>query len=124
MAARRAALAAAPLSAPPGRPGRRDRRRAGAAGEDVTELDSIPAGRIDQGGPHGITVFPAGTFRALVVQAEGEGGLGGGLRQLVLGGEPADRGAGRQELGGVLAPDMVLDVDGDADDAGRTGLGG
>ena len=45
----------------------------------------------------------------------------------VLVGEPADRGAGGEELGGVLAPDVVEDPYGDADDArglrlGRLGL--
>src|SRR5579859_6620412 len=52
-----------------------------------------------------------------VVQAEREGGLGGGLRELVLVGEPAYGGACGQELGRVLAPDVVLHLDGDADDA-------
>src|ERR1700750_707827 len=45
------------------RPGRPDRSRADPAGEDVTELDSIPAGRIDQEGPYCITDFRAVPFR-------------------------------------------------------------
>src|SRR5436190_9332347 len=63
MAARRAARAAARAAARSpcdlDRPGRPDRTRADPAGEDVTELDSIPAGRIDQEGPYRITVFRA-----------------------------------------------------------------
>jgi hypothetical protein len=67
MAARRAALAAARAAARSAcdldRPGRPDRSRADPAGEDVTELDSIPAGRIDQEGPYCITDFRAVPFR-------------------------------------------------------------
>ena len=67
MAARRAARAAARAAARSecdlDRPGRPDRSRAGPAGEDVTELDSIPAGRINQEGPYRITVFLAAAFR-------------------------------------------------------------
>src|SRR5689334_2741771 len=66
MAARRAARAAARAAARSecdlDRPGRPDRSRAGPAGEDVTELDSIPAGRINQEGPYGITDFRPGSF--------------------------------------------------------------
>src|SRR5580693_2512234 len=120
MAARRAARAAE-------RPERPARDRTDPAGEDVTEVDSIPAGRIDQAGPHRITVFRPATFRpgrpGLIVQAERERRLGRGFRQLVLISEPPDRGAGGQELGRVLAPDVVLDLHGHADDAGRLGCG-
>ena len=42
----------------------------------------------------------------------------------MLVGHPADRGAGGQELGRVLAPDVVLQLDRDADDARRLGLRG
>src|SRR5689334_15481155 len=67
MAARRAARAAARAAARSAcdldRPGRPDRSRADPAGEDVTELDSIPAGRIDQEGPYRITDFRAFPFR-------------------------------------------------------------
>src|SRR5690348_8221239 len=67
MAARRPARAAARAAARSecdlDRPGRPDRSRAGPAGEDVTELDSISAGRIDQEGPYGITVFRPAAFR-------------------------------------------------------------
>src|SRR5712671_1414919 len=122
-AARAAARAAARSECDLDRPGRPGRSRAAPAGEDVTELDSIPAGRINQESPYGITDFRPAAFRAgLRVQAEGEGGLGGGLRQPVLVGEPPDRGAGSQELGRVLAPHVVLDLDRHADDAGRLGL--
>jgi hypothetical protein len=68
MAARRAALAAACACARPGcvadRPPRDLARRARAspADEGVTELDSIPAGRINQIAPIGITDFRAGAF--------------------------------------------------------------
>src|SRR5689334_14196770 len=69
MAARRAARAATRAAARSecdlDRPGRPDRSRAGPAGEDVTELDSIPAGRIDQEGPYGITVFRPAAFLRL-----------------------------------------------------------
>jgi hypothetical protein len=41
----------------------------------------------------------------------------------VLVGEPADGGAGSQELGRVRAPDVILDIHRDADDPGRLGLG-
>ena len=44
-------------------PGRPDRSPADPAGEDVTEFDSIPAGRIDQEGPYCITDFRAVPFR-------------------------------------------------------------
>src|SRR5438105_15239425 len=68
MAARRAARAAARAAARSecdlDRPGRPERSRADPAGEDVTELDSIPAGRINQEGPYRITVFRAAAFRA------------------------------------------------------------
>src|SRR5580765_3160259 len=78
MAARRAARAAARAAARSAcdldRPGRPDRSRADPAGEDVTELDSIPAGRIDQEGPYCITDFRAVPFRQ---------------RQPILGGRPA-----------------------------------
>src|SRR6476661_1028293 len=63
MAARRAARAAARSACDLDRPGRPDRMRADPAGEDVTELDSIPAGRIDQEGPYCITDFRAVPFR-------------------------------------------------------------
>src|SRR5690242_17100263 len=67
MAARRAARADARAAARSAcdldRPGRPDRSRADPAGEDVTELDSIPAGRIDQEGPCCITDFRAVPFR-------------------------------------------------------------
>src|SRR5512133_2437269 len=67
MAARRAARAAARAAARSAcdldRPGRPDRSRADPAGEDVTEFDSIPAGRIDQEGPSCITDFRAVPFR-------------------------------------------------------------
>ena len=63
MAARRAALAAARSACDLDRPGRPDRSRADPAGEDVTALDSIPAGRIDQEDPCRITVFRAAAFR-------------------------------------------------------------
>src|SRR5689334_22711805 len=67
MAARRAARAVARAAARSAcdldRPGRPDRSRADPAGEDVTELDSIPAGRIDQEGPCCITDFRAVPFR-------------------------------------------------------------
>src|SRR5689334_12846109 len=67
MAARRAARAAARAAArPAGAPERLGRRVLGPASradEDVTELDSIPAGRIDQEGPYGITVFRSAAFR-------------------------------------------------------------
>src|SRR5436305_6828129 len=62
MAARRAARAAARSPCDLDRPGRPDRSRADPAGEDVTELDSIPAGRIDQEGPYCITDFRAVPF--------------------------------------------------------------
>src|SRR6266566_2356110 len=69
MAARRAARAAARAAARSecdlDRPGRPERSRADPAGEDVTELDSIPAGRINQEGPYRITVFRAAAGRAL-----------------------------------------------------------
>src|SRR5690349_24828421 len=67
MAARRAARAAARAAARSAcdldRPGRPDRSRADPAGEDVTEFDSIPAGRIDQEGPDCITDFRPVPFR-------------------------------------------------------------
>src|SRR6185503_8336286 len=67
MAARRAARAATRAAARSAcdldRPGRPDRSRADPAGEDVTEFDSIPAGRIDQEGPYCITDFRAVPFR-------------------------------------------------------------
>src|SRR6187200_2875600 len=63
MAARRAARAAARSPCDLDRPGRPDRSRADPAGEDVTEFDSIPAGRIDQEGPDCITDFRAVPFR-------------------------------------------------------------
>src|SRR5208283_1034509 len=47
--------------------------------------------------------------RTLDVQAQREGGLGGGLGQPVLIGQPADGGARGQEFGGVLTPDVVRD---------------
>ena len=66
MAARRAARAAARAAArPAGAPeclGRRVLGPASRADEDVTELDSIPAGRIDQTGPHRITDFRPAAF--------------------------------------------------------------
>src|SRR6185437_5822809 len=69
MAARRAARAATRAAARSecdlDRPGRPDRSRAGPAGEDVTELDSIPAGRINQEGPYRITVFRPAAFLRL-----------------------------------------------------------
>src|SRR5579875_2903381 len=52
------------------------------------------------------------------IEAQGEGGLGGGLREPVLFGETPDGSAGRKEFGGMLAPDMVRDGDADADDPG------
>src|ERR1700677_1117248 len=61
----------------------------------------------------------------LVVQAEGEGRLGRGVRQYVGLRQAADGGADGQELGRVLAPDVVLDLHVHADDAGcphRRGL--
>ncbi len=61
MAARRAARAEACLA---GGLERSERRARGRAGEDVTGLDSIPAGRIDQTGPHRITDFRPPAFRA------------------------------------------------------------
>src|ERR1700757_951409 len=63
MAARRAARAAARSACDLDRPGRPDRSRADPAGEDVTELDSIPAGRINQEGPSRITNFRGVPFR-------------------------------------------------------------
>src|SRR5438874_13422939 len=67
MAARRAARAAARAAARSpcdlDRPGRPDRSRADPAGDDVTEFDSIPAGRIDQEGSDCITDFRAVPFR-------------------------------------------------------------
>src|SRR5215469_742916 len=67
MAARRAARAAtraaARRSGAPECLGRRVLGPASRADEDVTELDSITAGRIDQAGPHCITDFRPAAFR-------------------------------------------------------------
>src|SRR5690349_14847959 len=67
MAARRAARAATRAAAcPAGAPeclGRRVLGPVSRADEDVTELDSITAGRIDQTGPHCITDFRPAAFR-------------------------------------------------------------
>src|SRR4051794_4779731 len=60
----------------------------------------------------------------LGVQAEGKGGLGRGVGQLVLVGEPPDRGASGEELGRVLAPHVVLDLHRHPHDARRLGLSG
>ncbi len=66
----------------------------------------------------------AGQLGRVVVQAERERGLRRRVRQPVLIGQPADRGPGGQELGGVLPPDVVLDINRHADDAGRLSLRG
>jgi len=46
---------------------RPDRACAGPAssGEDITDRDSIPAGRINQNGPRYVTLFAAAAFRRL-----------------------------------------------------------
>jgi len=55
MAARRAARS-------PARACARVERLARPAGEDITERDSIPTGRLNQIGPHQVTVFGSGDF--------------------------------------------------------------
>src|ERR1700751_4751317 len=87
-AARAAARAAARSACDLDRPGRADTSPADPAGEDVTELDSIPAGRIDQEGPYCITDFRAVPFRPrrpiLGGRSAGPPGPpGGGIRSLV-----------------------------------------
>src|SRR5271154_7176607 len=51
------------------------------------------------------------------VQSQGERGLRRGVRESVLLGQPSDRGAGGEELGCVLAPDVIEDADAHSDDA-------
>src|SRR5438105_12464883 len=92
MAARRAARAAARAAARSecdlDRPGRPDGSRADPAGEDVTELDSIPAGGIDQEGPYCITDFRAVPFRQrgpiLACRPTGPPGPPGGWTRLLV----------------------------------------
>src|SRR2546429_3426167 len=97
MAARRAARAAARAAARSecdlDRPGRPDRSRAAPAGEDVTELDSIPAGKINQESPHGLTNFPPPPLPPPAgFPAQGEGGpWRGGLPPLLLRHPPGPR---------------------------------
>jgi O-acetylserine/cysteine efflux transporter len=90
-------------------PARRPRQHRQAGRRvDLRRRGRRPAGREGRG---------EGRPVRLLIQPEGERGLGRRLRQLVLVGEPPDRGAGGQELGRVLAPDVVRDIHGHADDA-------
>src|SRR5580704_15682670 len=68
--------------------------------------------------PGGAVARAGADKRELLVQAQREGRLGRGIRQLVLGAEPADCRSGSEELGGVLAPDVVQHRNVDAHDAG------
>src|SRR5215467_12677729 len=92
------------------------------AGRPVRKLQEMPAksGR----DPLWTTFGRAPVAATLRVETEGKRGLRRGLRQPVLVRQPPDRGAGREELGGVLTPDVVMHGDADPDDARGAGLRG
>ena len=95
---------------------------------DNFQLHTLLADRLTGDPAHGLLAgerpAPAWVAAAtLLIQAQGECGLGRSVWQLVLSREPPDGGAGSQELRGVLAPDVVLDLHCHAHDPGGTGLG-
>src|ERR1700733_3120588 len=73
-----------------------------------------PTGDNDQGGA--VKDFRSRPLR-LGVEAEGEGGPWRGFGEAVFSAEATDGGAGSEEFGGVLTPDVVRDVDANADDS-------